>query len=168
MTAGNSVVARVAEGWARLDALVDALGPEGLRVTSEDGWAVKDHLVHIASWEISLLALLQGTGRAAAMGVPGLAETEAINAAVWNANKHLTPEQAIARFRDAHARLMAALEALSDEDLNLAYNHYQPEDPKPMPEGDRPVSDWVNGNTFEHYAEHVEWINQLIEASPAR
>ena len=33
---------------------------------------------------------------------------------------------------------------------------------------DRPVLDWVAGNTYEHYAEHISWINQLIESSAAR
>jgi hypothetical protein len=26
---------------------------------------------------------------------------------------------------------------------------------------------WVGGNTYEHYAEHVDWINQLISESSA-
>jgi hypothetical protein len=29
------------------------------------------------------------------------------------------------------------------------------------------VVNWVGGNTYEHYAEHIEWINQLLSESSA-
>ena len=32
---------------------------------------------------------------------------------------------------------------------------------------DRPAVDWVAGNTWEHYAEHIAWINQLVRDSSA-
>jgi hypothetical protein len=44
-----------------------------------------------------------------------------------------------------------------------AENHFQPGDPD---EG-RPVIGWVVGNTHEHYAEHIGWMNQLINESSA-
>jgi hypothetical protein len=29
----------------------------------------------------------------------------------------------------------------------------------------RPALDWVAGNTYDHYAEHIDWINQLVKNS---
>jgi hypothetical protein len=163
----NSVVAPIENGWKELNGLVDSLGPHGLSITGPDGWAVKDHLVHIAAWEHSLLALLDGSDRRTAMGVPETdEETDTLNAAVWALHRNKTPEQAVAYFREAHAALMDLLGKMSDTDLQLSYNHYQPNDPR-AENDDRPVVDWVAGNTYDHYAEHIEWISQLVKDSSA-
>jgi uncharacterized damage-inducible protein DinB len=162
VTGSNSLLPPVDKGWAELDALVDSLGPIGLTKVGSDGWAVKDHLVHIAAWEHSLLALLDRRDRRAAMGVSKTAEdTDAINAEVWSLHQSKTPEQALAYFHETHALLMAFLSRLTDADLQRPYNDYQPDD-KRDPSENRPVGDWVAGNTYEHYAEHIGWINRLV------
>ena len=168
MTATNQVVDRIDERWRELNGIVDSLGPHGLVITGADGWAVKDHLVHIAAWEHSLLALLDGTDRRLAMGVGREAgDTDAINGEVWSLHRAKTPEQALDYFRRTHDLLMRRLRGMSDADLQLTYNHYQPSEPRDT-DDDRPVIDWVAGNTYDHYAEHIAWISQLIESSAAR
>ena len=168
MTAPNQVVDRIDERWRELNDLVDSLGPHGLVITGADGWAVKDHLVHIAAWEHSLLALVDGTDRRQAMGVGRDAgDTDAINAEVWSMHRAKTPEQALDYFHRTHELLMRRLRGMTDADLQLTYNHYQPGEPRD-PDDDRPVIDWVAGNTYDHYAEHITWISQLIESSAAR
>ncbi len=167
MTAPNSVVEPIEKSWQRLNTMVESLGPHGLTATGVDGWAVKDHLVHLAAWEHSLIALLEGADRRTAMGVAGKAEdTDSINAAVWSLHQSKTPEQALAYFHDTHAALMKLLRQMSDADLQLSYNHYQANDPRNTHD-DRPVRDWVAGNTYEHYAEHTEWIDQVVKDSSA-
>jgi Protein of unknown function (DUF1706) len=168
VTAPNRVIEPIDKGWSELNALVESLGPYGLTRTGADGWAVKDHLVHIAAWEHSLIALLEGTDRHRAMGVgPETDDTDAINAAVWSLHREKTPEQALAYFRETHDVLMKLLRTMSDADLQLSYNHYQADDPRD-PNDDRPVVEWVAGDTYDHYAEHVGWINQIMESSAAR
>lgn len=168
MTAPNSVVEPIQKGRRQLDALVDSLGPHGLTIRGLDGWAVKDHLAHIAAWEQSLIGLLDGRNRLAAMGVPGASdETDAINAAVWSLHRDKSAEDVLTYFHQTHAVLMQVLSSMSDADLQLPYNRYQPNDPRD-PDDNRPVVDWVAGNTYEHYAEHIEWINQLLKSSAAR
>jgi hypothetical protein len=61
---------------------------------------------------------------------------------------------------------MGLLNRMSDADLQRPYNDYQPNDPRD-PDDNRPALDWVAGNTWEHYAEHMEWINQLLKESSA-
>ena len=68
----NRVVAPIDKGWTELNGLVDSLGPNGLTITGSDGWAVKDHLIHIAAWEHSLLALLDGRDRLQLATLSGL------------------------------------------------------------------------------------------------
>lgn len=165
MTRANSLLERIEESWNDLFERVTKLGPGGLMLAAPDGWAVKDHLAHVAAWEHSLVGLIEGRDRLAAMGVVGPVEkeTDVINAAVQKLHGEETPEHVLKYFRESHATLMAALGKLSDVDLKKPYAHYQPSEPTVM----RPVSDWVAGNTWDHYAEHIGWINQLISESSA-
>jgi len=163
----NSEMEQIERGWRELQGLVESLGPGGLELKGSGTWAVKDHLVHIAAWELSLLGLLNGEDRRTAMGVPGVAEdTDAINEAVWLKHRNETVDQALAFSRSTHEALVERLGEMSDADLRRSYNHYQPNDPRD-PNDDRPVVEWVGGNTYEHYAEHSGWIDQLVRESRA-
>ena len=168
MTQTTSVVEPIEKSWKELNSLVDSLGPTGLSITGADGWAVKDHLIHIAAWEHSLLALLDGGDRHEAMGVGrDVDETDTINAAVWAMHRDKTPDEALDYFHQTHALLLKRLRTMSDADLQLPYNHYQPNEPRDDSDN-RPALDWVAGNTYDHYAEHIDWINQLRDSSAAR
>lgn len=167
MTGSNSELPRIEASWDELVSLVDNLGPDGLVLTGQDGWAVKDHLAHIAAWEHSLRALVEKRDLAKAMGLrEPTGDIDAINHALWELHSKLTPAESLVYFRDAHAQLMRALSELTDADLQLTYNHYQPDDPRDAAD-DRPVIEWVAGDTYEHYAEHAAWLNQLIKESSA-
>jgi hypothetical protein len=180
----NALIERIEAAWNDLFERVTKLGPGGLLLAAPDGWAVKDHLAHIGAWEQSLLGLIEGRDRLAAMGVVGpvkkahgddqlrvyvvetdtaVDQTDVINAAVQKLHADETPEQVLKYFRESHATLMTALGKLSDTDLKKPYGHYQSSDT----EVTQPVSDWVGGNTWEHYAEHIGWIDQLIRESSA-
>lgn len=167
MSAPNAEIEPIEKGWADLVALVDRLGTAGLERKGSGRWAVKDHLVHIAAWELSLLGLIDGEDRLTAMGVPGASpDTDALNEAVWLAHREDTAEEALAFSRESHARLMRRLGTMTDSDLRRSYNHYQPNDPRD-PGDDRPVIEWVAGNTYEHYAEHIRYIDQIVSDSSA-
>src|SRR3954452_3060349 len=107
MSTSNGVIEPIEESWSQLTALVDSLGPDGLTVTGPDGWAVKDHLAHLAAWEASLIGLLEGADRAAAMGITagGDEETDELNDAIWGIHRHKSADQALAYFRQTHADL---------------------------------------------------------------
>ena len=167
MNAVNQEIEPIEAGWARLVALVDGLSPEQLELKGNERWAVKDHLVHIATWELSLLGLLNGEDRRTAMGVPDAGEeTDELNEAIWLKHRDETVAESLAFWRTSHDALMARLGELSDADLRHSYNHYQPNDPRD-PNDDREVIEWVAGNTYEHYDEHLGWIHQLINESSA-
>ena len=109
--------------------------------------------------------LLNGEDRLTAMHVPGARDdTDAINEAVWLVHRDETADEALAFSRRTHEALMDRLRKMSDADLRHSYNHYQPNDPRDSRD-DRPVVEWVAGNTYEHYAEHIGWINQLVQSS---
>lgn len=162
MTTIDGVRERVDVAWTDLWELVEPMGPETLATTGPDGWAVNDHLAHVAAWEQSLLAIFDGRDRIEAMGLKDVEhDTDAINAAVWELHHARSSEDAVKFFRDTHARLMARLESLDDEGLQLPYSHYQPAS-KGEETSDLPVIEWIAGNTYEHYLEHIDWIKNLI------
>lgn len=165
MTAANSEMQRIEASWNQLVELVNQVQDAGgLMEVGADGWAVKDHLAHVAAWEHSLLALIEGRDRPSGMGLTEpLEEIDAVNEAIRKLHAGDTPVEALGYFRDSHVQLTAALENMSDDDLQKPYSHYQPADPDEK----RPVVTWVGGNTYEHYAEHIEWINQLLSESSA-
>ncbi|MBJ7597511.1 MAG: hypothetical protein DLM67_02360 [Candidatus Nephthysia bennettiae] len=157
---------RIERSWQALDDLAGGLDSDRLQTPVSDGWTVKDHLIHLAAWEDSLLALLESRDRAAAMGAPGLEEagTDAINAAVHVQHRDDAPEEAVSGFRESHRRLLDRLGQLSDEDLSRPYSYYQPD--ADGPEEPSPVSGWIAGNTFEHYEEHLAYIRAALERAP--
>ena len=162
MTEIDGVRERVDESWSDLWELVDSMDPQALAITGPDGWAVKDHLAHVAAWEQSLLAIFDGRDRVEAMGLGEMdSDTDAVNAAVWELNRERSSEDAVAYFRDSHARLMARLESLEDGGLELPYFHYQPA-AKGEENSELPVIEWIPGNTYEHYLEHIDWIKNLV------
>lgn len=164
----NAEVEPVEKAWRELSALIDSLGTDGLERKGDGQWAVKDHLAHIAVWDLSLLALLDGADMRKAMGVSATAaDVDAINEEVWLAHRHDTAAQALAFSRDSHEKLMRRLGAMSDADLRRSYNHYQPNDPRD-PNDDRPVVEWVAGDTYDHYAEHMRYIQDIKDSSASR
>lgn len=167
MTAANREIEPIEKAWSDLAALIESLDPDQLELTGNGRWAVKDHLAHLSAWERALLALLDGEDRKEAMGVGDAADdTDSINEAVWLAHRHDSGDEVLARWRSTHAALMQRLGAMSDADLRRSYNHYQPNDPRD-PKDDKPVVDWVAGDTYEHYTEHLGWINQVLKESSA-
>jgi len=154
----NAEIERIDAAWQTLTDLVQGMDEATLSAPGPDGWAIRDHLVHVAAWEHSLLALVQGRDRPAAMGVSleTAADTDQVNDAVFKAHRHESIEGVRRYSAESHASLIAALGELSDADLLLPYSFYQPSVPDEM----RPVAGWVAGNTYDHYAEHVEWIKE--------
>ncbi len=161
----SEVLEGIEKSWKELADLADGMDPSALAAAGPDAWAVKDHLVHVAAWEHSLLALLEGRDREAAMGIGHLDQetTDKVNNAVWNLHKDESIEEAMTYFRDAHARMMSVLGKLTADDMQRPYAYYQPS-AADDPGNQQPVLGWVIGNTFHHYGEHIGWIKALPAA----
>ena len=160
MTAAETMT-RIEDGWRELDALVRGLDDEGLSLhRAPDGWAVKDHLVHVAAWEHWLLALFEHRDKLAAMGAAqATREIDSINDVVYANHRDDSVEDALHYYRDSHARLVEVLRRQSTEDFERPYKTFF----DPGTESDeQPVVVAVAANTYDHYAEHVTWIREQI------
>lgn len=151
--------------WINLNAALERLTPEQMtEIRDAEGWAVKDHLVHIAAWERSVVAWLQGQPRHVGLGVEEHIYTEGdddvINAAIQQQHKQLSPAEAQAEMRTVHDQLLRLLEPLDDDDLYRASSDVQPESSGERDE--RPLIGMIYSNTAGHFEEHQGWIESLV------
>ena len=161
----EQLLEQIEGGWAELEMVQARMDDKGVARPPEDGWGLKDHLAHIAAWELSLVALLTGGDRAAAVGIPpgDDHDTDSVNAIIHQRLRELTAAEVRALLRGAHAQLRDALSPLTDEDLARPYSHYQPQ---AAGEGDnRPVIGWITGNTFDHVREHLDAMRTIAGSS---
>jgi len=153
----------IERAWASLDELTAGLTDTQLARSGADGWSVKDHLAHLAAWNLSLVALLDGRDRQAALGVWDVPrEADPINDLLHRRYLGLVPDEAKALQEGSRQMLREALAGLSDADLSRPYSHFQPNEVRPDGDGDQPVLGWIHGNTDEHAEEHAAYIRQLI------
>jgi hypothetical protein len=164
------LLAKIDTAYRELDGLTGPLSEQQMTTPGgPDGWSVKDHLTHLSAWHRSLIALLEGKDRTAALGLDEQAAREAeaqegfdpINDLIYRAGKDRALAQVQADFRATRQRVLDILGAMTDEDLYRPYSHYQRNDPEHNP---NPVIGWIAGNTFGHVEEHLEWIRALLNS----
>ena len=161
----SELMQEIARSWTALQAALAQLSEDQLLLPRDaSGWSVKDHVLHLAAWERSIIFLLQGRPRHAGLGVSEATyahgSEEAINAAIFENTAAIAPQESLALLREVHAQLMAMLQPLSDEDLLQTYRHFLPDEEG---EGDGPpVINVIYSNTAEHYAEHLPWIEKIV------
>lgn len=156
------VLGRISQRRAELDALLETFDHESLTRLGPDGWTLADHLAHVAAWEQSLVALLAGTARHAALGVSAetyAAGTEATNAEVHRLHAGQPLDEVLSFYRRSHEEVLAAVERLSGADLARTYSSFQPDEPGE--DSGAPIVGWIMGNTADHYDEHIGWMKQL-------
>lgn len=134
--------------------------------SSSDHWSIKNHLAHIAAWEAGSAALLRKQPRWIAMGIEQQLlwgdDEDAINEAIYQRWKNQPLAEVRAVFDAAHNGMIAALNDLSsDDDLLRSYSYFQPE--HPGDDDGSPIVENVAGNSYEHYDEHQQWIDELVQ-----
>lgn len=137
------------------EAQVTAPGPEG--------WSVKDHLAHLATWELGIAELLRRRNRFAAMQVEeavmqGKSEDE-VNALIYKNHMDLPLPQILEKFRTAHQEMIQAIEALPEAELFQPYDSFVPEQWRAGRQD--PIIGSIIGNTYDHFDEHRGYIEKL-------
>jgi hypothetical protein len=129
-----------------------------------NGWTVKDHIVHMAAWERSIVFMLQKKPRYAGLKVDEAlyerSTDDEINAEIFRQTHSLHVDEALAELRYNHQEMLRLLDPLTDADLERSYQHYLPDE---RYEGDGPPAyDLIYGNTAGHYRQHLEWMRKLV------
>jgi len=150
---------RIGSSRAALDQTVGQLSERQLATPGPDGgWAVKDHLAHLAAWEHKLLAMIHGQPGYVGLQVDAAiyehSNIDELNAILHQRFKTLSPTEALAESRQSYEQLMATVEQLSAADLSAPYAPNDSDD-------DRRIIDGIIDNTYDHYDEHRAAIEQI-------
>lgn len=166
-----ALMAEIDAGYEQLRAYLDTLdeaawtGP-----VDAAGWNVKDHVMHLAVWAGSMVAVMDRRPRWEAMGLSQdvwatIAQGyDVINEAIRE--QHATASAPAVRdaLDQAHRGLVARADALDAADLMRPYNYFQP-----WAEGrDQPLVGYLRGNTVEHYDAHRRYIEAIVGADERR
>ncbi|MAS37211.1 MAG: hypothetical protein CL610_24635 [Anaerolineaceae bacterium] len=159
----SELLQKMQTGWSALQTYIRSLTEAQMTgPTDAAGWTVKDHLIHLAIWEDSMNALQAKQSRRASMGLDdetwNSRDFDRMNAVIQQNHKDMPLADVLQRHADVHQRLSDTIEALPEEDLYKPYSHYQPDSPQ-----DRPVIGWLVGDTYEHYAEHMPWMDAIVK-----
>ena len=140
---GASVAERMRAEHARLETLLASFSDEELVQPGRFGeWSAKDMLAHITFWEQRLIAYVNGAKESLVQ--PDEDESVAIdriNAGVLAANRDRPLAEVRAAFEHTYQEALELAESLSAEDL-----------------ADEVLYNLLAGDTFEHYREHVEML----------
>jgi hypothetical protein len=160
------LIERINRAWSTLEGAIAGLGEEALTTPGNDGWSVKDHLAHIEGWERYLLALLERRSPSSAIGIDlaTLRSTadDPLNELIIEPTKEHPLSQVLADLRRTHERLLAAVAALPEGDLERLAADYQPEE---LADDTDSIAGWIAHICDEHLRDHVGWIQGLTASS---
>lgn len=154
---------RIAYAYEALERTLAGLDETQMaRPDPTSGWTIKDHLFHLALWERGVAWLMTGRSRYEGMGITAQEwrdlEMDQGNDLVYKRHRERPPAEALTTFRDAHREMLEALAPLGDDDLLRPYADYDVAE-RLWP--DRPILGWIAGDTYEHFAEHLGYIQAI-------
>lgn len=149
--------------WNKLQTFIGGLSDEQLtQLTDSAGWTIKDHLMHLVSWQEGVRAILTGKSRIEAMQLDQAtweAGWERINDALQQKHRDMPLAEVKAALNRSYEGTVAAINSLeTDEDLLRPYRDFAPETSH-----DDPVISWIAGNTFGHIEEHLPWLQAIVD-----
>jgi hypothetical protein len=150
----TTILARFESAWGDLDKTVAGLSERELTAIRDPaGWAVKDHLMHLAVWDCALLGQLDGRPRHQALGLDpsteGSEDWDAMNAAIFTATRDRSLADVQEALRATQAAMRAHLAALASGGGATGAEGYLNAAP----------------GYADHYDEHHGWIRELVGRS---
>jgi hypothetical protein len=156
------LVQRIEKSWNAFYAYIDTLSEAQLtQPTDAVGWTAKDHLIHLASWEDTLNALLEKKPQWENMGVEkslwDSGDVDKINGILQKRYQAMPLSEVRQKHQKIHQRLMANIRTLADEDLQRPARDFQPDSKRT-----HPIVRPLIADTYEAYEEHTPWIAAIV------
>ena len=147
----DDLLALVQGAWINFRLGLRSLGLPGLEDKTSTGWTYKDLAAHAAAWEdrtVTRLRTLRQTGEKPA----GADDADEFNAAVVERTRGRDAREVSDELDASHARIVEEIGKLSPEQIHAH-------------------DDWaiavIAGNTYGHYAEHLDEIFAAVPKRPA-
>jgi len=142
---------RVHEGRARLEAaLAEVPREQWTEPQLDNGWSFKDLMAHIGFWERHVHRILTTLQRDATLDPAYEATIDELNARVFRENRDRPLDEILRDERQAYEDVLALIETAPDADLFDPHRFTWT--------NGRPFVDWIEGNTYGHYEEHLEQL----------
>lgn len=158
------LLSQLASSWNELQTYLASLTAEQLtQPTDAGGWTVKDHIIHLAMWEKAAAATLAGKSSREVMDIPleiWEQGDDPINAVMQERYHHMPLDDVMQTFQQIHDALVAKLETMTTADLQLPYNHYQPDTSY-----EHPILQSMMASTVHHYHEHMPWMKAIVDGA---
>ncbi|MHB8571696.1 MAG: DinB family protein [Candidatus Dormibacteria bacterium] len=172
-TTVDGALALIDQEWERWHRALDAAHDRYLEPFLSDDWSPKDLVAHITVYDQVLLAALNPARPIEfPVPMPGSIANQTIevrNRWIHETLKTLPDERVRAESEEVHAAMRSAVSALHDDDLGKHYRitGYSTEHMTltPSTEGaDRTLSvvRLMAGETWHHYGEHADQLNQAL------
>ncbi len=147
--------------WSALMDVIAKLSPKQMVTSDAGGWSPKDNLAHLMEW--MKILIYNNLGAQPAHEVMGVAPEitkewnfDVMNKVLFERHQHRSVEDVLAGLKRVYGDLLAKLDSMTFDDL---MKPRFPDDPEKGP-----FMNWVRGNSFEHFAEHREYIERVLKA----
>jgi hypothetical protein len=163
----TEMMQKINAAWAELESFLAGLTDQQMTgLYDNQGWNVRDHITHQATWEESIAMLFQGKSRPQILGIEpsqlAKKDFDAINATIRDRKKNMSGEAAVAELRRVHNLLMKSIQTLSDTDLNKPAAVFFPQ----IPASDvRTVLQLIQADTDGHFLEHLPWMKAIATSA---
>jgi len=147
----DDLLALVQTSWTPFRLAIGAIGLPSLEEKTSTGWTYKDLVAHAAAWEDRTASRLATFRESGANTYPGVDDTDEFNAAVVERTRGRDARDVVGELDAAHARIVGEIGKLTREQIHAN-------------------DDWViaivAGNTYGHYADHLDEIFASVPKRP--
>jgi uncharacterized damage-inducible protein DinB len=157
----------IADARQSLESVINTQSADDLTERRDpQGWAIKDHLYHLAVWERGIRYLLQGKPRHEGMELTETdfeeLDVDAMNEVTFRKNRDRPLSEVIQVFHEEHRAMIDFLQSdeISWDDLQKPYSEYASHGQEA--DDSDPVLYWVFGNTAAHFDMHQTWIEEIL------
>jgi hypothetical protein len=148
----DDLIGLVQSSWTPFRLAIGAIGLPSLEEKTSTGWTYKDLVAHAAAWEDRTASRLATFRESGANTYPGVDDTDEFNAAVVERTRGRDARDVVGELDAAHARIVGEIGKLTREQIHAN-------------------DDWViaivAGNTYGHYADHLDEIFASVPKKPA-
>jgi hypothetical protein len=148
----DDLLALVQTSWTPFRLAIGAIGLTGLEEKTSTGWTYKDLVAHAAAWEDRTARRLETLRESGANTYPGVDDADEFNAAVVERTRGRDAREVIGELDTAHRRIVGEIGKLIREQIHA---------------NDGWVVAVVAGNTYGHYADHLDEIFASVPKRPA-